>query len=547
MELRDQFYREFLRELSAVDDYLGQRAGERGSAHGPIDAADPDVRRLLEAMSFFAARTRQLTVERFDQSVHRLARGHLDELLVPQPMRCLMQATPNARLVEPTYLPRGADVRVTSADNAVGRFTTMHGLMLWPISVVSANLGLRAGSGYRLLIELKAQVPLRTLDAPLRFHIDYLRDYPLSSLFGFALRKHVERAFVSYDEAPGREDAGASCELTFGAPAPLAAEAHAHPISDIRTFFHFPQLENFFEVTLAGDGRPWRRAWIGFDLDDGWPTDITVNRDVFHLFVVPIENLRRDSAEPILYDGTQSQIPLRAPATHPDDELRSVAAVYEEDPGGLQPIPPAHLAIGSEAYEVETFGSTPETAEHYLKLQLPGAFENPRKVVVDAAWHQPWFERHAVGQLGVSLQTRRIEGVRWGLRGAMMSPTVSELWGQPFAQLELLSLKSKPVLTRNELIYLMRVLGAADHAAFRGIDDLIAEVRVSEEPTEGAGATIGYVYELSLKSFDEGRRAAVFHYLSRMWALLESWSPTPARLQVSSDVSAREPLLMRKP
>ncbi|WP_428261497.1 type VI secretion system baseplate subunit TssF [Haliangium sp.] len=535
----NDFYREFLHELESVDAFLVERDDERAQ----IEPADPDVRRLMEAISFFATRSRQMTVEQFHGAVHRLVRGHLDELLVPQPSRGLIQAVPNDRLVEPAYLPQGSEVRVVAPDDAVGLYTTMHGLLLLPLAIEQAALGLRPGGGFRLRIGLSARLPLGPVPEPIRVHVSYLNDLAASLRFGFCLQQHLERASVNYGDTPEPTAEGAPCELRFGAPAPHDSEAQPHPLGEIRRFFHFPASELFFDVRLPAPERPWRRAWIDLDLDQDWPTEMVVNRDVFRLFVVPIENLRRGAAEPLTCDGTRSRYPIRAPATHADDVLCAVRGVYEETATGARPIPPAHLATGAASYEVETVGTDPATAEHQVLLRLPGSFEAPRQITVDGSWYQPWFDSHAVGPLRVGLQTRHIEGVRWQVKGTLTAHRPSPLWGRPFEQLELLSLKSKPVLTRNELMRLLDLLGAGQSSLFRGMDELIRAVRVREEVSEGAGQGLHYMYEVSVGRFDDRRRAVVFQFLSQLWRLVESWTPAPARMRVGSDDGARDLLI----
>src|ERR1700758_2355761 len=109
------FYDEFLAELKAVDDFLAVRAGDSSS----IAREDPDVRRLMESIAFFSARTRQAASDQLRHSVLSLVRGHLDDFLSPQPARGLVQAVP-AGLVTDTALPAGTVLRLTTADGDLG-------------------------------------------------------------------------------------------------------------------------------------------------------------------------------------------------------------------------------------------------------------------------------------------------------------------------------------------------------------------------------------------------------------------------------------------
>ena len=67
-------------------------------------------------------------------------------------------------------------------------------------------------------------------------------------------------------------------------------------------------------IAFAED--PWRQAWIAVDLDPEWPTDLVVNEEMFQLFVIPVENVRRDLAETIVCDGAQDSYEARCRQCH---------------------------------------------------------------------------------------------------------------------------------------------------------------------------------------------------------------------------------------
>src|SRR5260370_1374563 len=90
------FYEAFLTELKAVDDFLAYRTGDAGH----VQREDPDVRRLMESIAFFSARTRQAATDQLRRSVLQHARGHLDDFLYPQPARGLVQAMPAGLLTD---------------------------------------------------------------------------------------------------------------------------------------------------------------------------------------------------------------------------------------------------------------------------------------------------------------------------------------------------------------------------------------------------------------------------------------------------------------
>ncbi|RDJ93300.1 hypothetical protein B4Q13_22820, partial [Lacticaseibacillus rhamnosus] len=106
-------------------------------------------------------------------------------------------------------------------------------------------------------------------------------------------------------------------------------------------------------VALPRPPAPWRQAWICFDLDEEWPSELVVNKDVFRLSVIPIENLVRDAAVPIKCDGTRSQFPIAPVRADAGLALHSVIGVFQETPSGREPILPVHLASGDSSYDLE--------------------------------------------------------------------------------------------------------------------------------------------------------------------------------------------------
>ena len=68
MRIDDALYRSFLQEMEGLDAF--RLAYRDRYPEAPLDREDPDVRRLIEAMALFSARTR-LAAERHMSSTHR--------------------------------------------------------------------------------------------------------------------------------------------------------------------------------------------------------------------------------------------------------------------------------------------------------------------------------------------------------------------------------------------------------------------------------------------------------------------------------------------
>lgn len=515
---------DFLTELGALDQFL---AGRRDRDHF-VQPEDPDVRRLLEALAFFSARTHESATAELRGGIQRLAHGLLDEFIHPQPTRALLCAQPGARLTEPALLPRGSRVRIETIDGEVGQFSTMRDLTIRPLELDRAELQQRSGSGYRVLLRLHSRMPSGHIGERLSLHIDQLGDYELSRQLFERLREHLVRVAVVYGDPPAASEPGKTC--TFELAGPLVAEdvggEGGGVVARIREFFHFPRKQLLLDIDLARPDRAWRQAWLCLDLDD-WPAGVVVNRDMFRLFVVPIENTFIELAEPIKCDGTRSSYPLRPWRLEGEVGFHSLVDVQQELASGLDPILPGHLATGAESYELDYRG---ELVEPRLLLRLPAAFSQPRNVLVRARWHQPGFAAQALGKLEASLQSRRIEGVGFRVLGGVVPPKLSSLWRESDAMLHVLSRRSKRVLSREDIVLLMTTLGADARSHHADLATEIRHVEVQDQPANVHGGGIQHVYRVILAEIADERRGLLADYLRCAEALVDAWSNNPARI-----------------
>lgn len=538
------FYEDFLVELKAVDDFLAYRTGDATY----VQREDPDVRRLVESIAFFSARTRQAASDQLRRSVLQLARGHLDDFLSPQPARGLVQAMPAGLVTDTAYLPAGTRLRLTTPDGVLGLFSTMVDVTLRPLQIDLAELQLRSAGGFRLVIRIRARREVVDVAEPLTIYLSYLNDYRASLRFQYGLRHHLPEggASVFYDAAPDPSHTGAPCEVSFGsAPRAQAEPGSGSRIEELRTFFHFPAKELCMNVALPRPAAPWRAAWLCLDLDEDWPSELVVNKDVFRLFVVPIENLVRDAALPIKCDGTRSHFSIVPVRTDAGLALHSVTGVFQETASGPEPILPVHLASGDPSYDLDQVDDELDAFDPHLVLRLPAAFTAPRLISVEARWHQPGFDNVAVGKLDVKLQTRHVQGAELRLLGTLTPHRQSALWRDPAAMLQVLSRRASRVLERRDLVSLMTLLGADQDSYHAGIDAELLQVEVHEEPADlRRGGGIRHVYRITIGEIDDDRLGLVADYLRCVETLLDAWSSNPVRLEVHRRISGARQLLM---
>lgn len=529
-------HRGFLSELEALDELLADR--HRGPRY--VEREDPDVRRLMEALALFSARTRQAASHALRGAVQRLVHGHLDDFLVPEPIRGMVRAIPGARLTDPVMLPRGTRVRLETHDDHVGMFTTSRDMTIRPLQLDWAERQLRGRDGFRILLRIRSRGLTHELLEPLSLNISHLSDYPASLRLFTRLRRHLQRITVAYDTVPTPDEQGMACEHWLGgrdiAPPHVDGGSRMQlgsggPVADIRRFFHHPASALFLDIALPRAERPWRQAWLCLDLDGKWPEDQVINQAMFRLFVVPIENLFAEPAEPIKADGTRTTFPIRSWQPELRASFHSVLDVSQQTPQGEDVILPAALACGRESYDLDRDG---EDGSPTLWLRLPDAFARPRVVSVRARWHQPWFADVAVGKLHATLQTRHVEGVELQLQGDLRPHEDSGLWGEASAMLQVMSRRAKRILSLQDITKLMATLGANDRGYHGKVAADILHVEAQEEPADPrrGGGGVAYFYKVTVAEVDEDRQALLVDYVARLSELVDAWSTSPARAEV---------------
>ncbi len=519
METNEPLYKAFLEELQSLESFrMGYVAETPGAALQPDD---PDVRRMIEALAFFAARSRQASLTTLVEQRRRLFRQFLPHLLDPLPAMGMLQAQPTGQMVEAVELPSGTEVALRDPQERVAIFRTTRGLRLLPLSLGRSSTVLLPDGRLRFLLPLSTSHPRNDELGRLSLHVNYLNDFNGSLRLLQALERHVDRVSVSFDGRADEHTHGAECRLDFAAPADGDT---THPLAQERLYFHFPRAELFFDVTLPPPPRNWQHFTIMIDVKPDWPRGLRLASEVLQLFATPIVNLTRAPAQPIVHDGTQERRPLRHPSAAGGYELHSVRGVYRRAGQSTVPLRPATIAGGAGSYELESapLGSRPSSA---LLLHLPESFEVPTLVTVDAEWLQPWFSS-AIGQrLQIAPHRRAVPGVRWDVSGDLVGHRQAELGGSVDDFTHILVLQHRRRLQRDELDALLQVLGSVWNGPFAPLRELISDVRVHEVPLahghRGEGGKL--VYELALAPHELGLMSLVDRFVRHLQRILSVW------------------------
>ncbi len=514
----------FLEELSALDAFAARRESEGALSLG---TDDPDVRRILEAQAFFSARTRAAAANATASAVRRIAAGTLDELLTVSPASMMVEGVIGEERVESTLLPRGTLLRAATAEGKVGLFSMMRPLSIVPIDVTGARI---VEQNRRLFarIRLRARRSWKNA-ASLSFYVRRLDDYRASLALHDALERNLVRAYA----VVGTDGPEINCRVSFGAPRASTLEDgdDRGSLGRIRSFFHLPEQELFMNLDVPPTRAAWDTLDVYIELDEGFPTSLSITNDTFRLHVVPVENAWVDFAEPILWDGTRTTAPVRSPFPLLEGvEASGVRGVYKAADKGLVPMLPAALARGGDTYEIEE-----EDGETRLRLSIDNAFEKPCKVLAEARFSQPVLWSASPGRLTLGLQTRHLPGVSFRLVGTMRAPAASPLAEDPARCLDVLSLRMRPSLARRDLAGMLEILGASGDGAYRGFASLVDELesREAPDPARRAGG-IRRVYRLAVRQRSPEEAPLVRRLSAQIASLLDTWTEEPVDVEITT-------------
>jgi len=208
---QDLLEKAFLAELEALEKFRISYTGMYPST--PLTREDPDIRRLIEALAMFTARTRLAAERGIDQSMLRIFRQHFPYLLDPTPAMVMLSAKPTARYVDATELPAGTEVFLIEragkpADQRVFRMRTLAKLRLLPIEIESLDIQRTRARTYRLFIHFTAAFRRNDEIGELNLYVNHLDDLVSSISVLYALKEHLRSARST--TGPPRARAGSS-------------------------------------------------------------------------------------------------------------------------------------------------------------------------------------------------------------------------------------------------------------------------------------------------------------------------------------------------
>ncbi len=546
MKSDDNIYKVFVEHMHDLENFRMSYAALHPST--PLDRDDPDVKRLTEAMAYFAARTHLAGMRNIVDLRRRIFQQFFPYLLAPIPAMGMIRAKLTGQFSEPVLLPQGSEIAVSSQTKGTAMFRTLFDMRILPISLTEMKMLLLPNKGFRVLLSLSASYSRNDDIGQLRFHINHLDDFQASLRVLHTLKKHLRRASVVFDENVTEETRGSPCEVSFGAPQDVEDDKRPHPLQKERSFFHFPHQELFLTVHIRSQPRNWSQFTICFDLDSKWPRSLMLNEDVFQLFAVPIVNLNRAMAQPVLYDGTRERYSIRHPEPEYNFDLNSVVGVYRIEDNSMVPVRAGILSGGSGSYEIEESRDQGGNRRNWLTLHFPEAFQQPITVAIDALWLQPWFSEALRERLQPDTFSRNIVGVEWELLGDIVPHAVNTFQAEMEGFLHLLTLKSRSALNMDDLLGMLQTLGSVHQGHFQRACDLLIDVRVEEAPLNknGIPGMLKLVYYLRFKDIDPVNVPLVETFVAHVNQILDTWiSEATVEVQIEISEATDQPIVAK--
>lgn len=519
-------FERYLQEVQSLEAFRLRYLSRHQEA--PLDREDPHVQRLIEALAFFNASARHTLHTQNLGMTRRIFQQYFSYLLDALPAMGMLRAEVTGRFVETAHVPAGTAVEVTAGET-VGGFATTRPLRILPIRLTQVERIPRIVRGHRLLLRFRSSYERNDEPGELALYLNHLNDFYSSLVLQEALREHITGCSVAYGENVTSQTEGQACAFDFGAPGRArgeAADRFQHPLERIRSFFHVPEQEFFLNVKVPPPPHMWDRFTIIFDLSEGWPKTLAIDEDSFALNVTPIINIKRANAEPIMCDGTRTRFPIIYPDAAEDYELHSVRGIYTITENGYRPIKPGILPGGGNSYEVELRDEGERSRCSWLALRLPDSFERPCEVAVDACWHQPWLSENLDERLEVSLYDRALVGLDWQLVGKVAPTRDNAIKDSVETLLELLSIRMKTRLSREELALILRALSSIEASPFSEVPRLIDKVEIDKLPGDSdSDASLKLRYRFELIEFEDRLLPLVKAFFVYAHQLLNVWIP----------------------
>ena len=521
MSVDNTQYRAFLEELNDLAEFRLNYSLDNPSSG--LEGDDPDVKRIIEALAFFGARTQIASLRSLDSSSKRLYQQFFSYLLTPLAAMAMAEAQPTGHLTEVLDIPVGTELSLQPDRGGRVMFCTTRALRILPMSLASVKQDLGSEKASRLLLTFQANYPLNEQPETVSLYVNYLNDLISSLKVWNFLKSSLSSAKVQFGDYDP-DVAGANCDFNLGIPeVDMATDEWHHPLESERYYFHFPQQELYLDLKLPNAPRNWRQFTVILDFDKPWPRALRLNRNVFHLFTVPVVNNQRIQAQPITCDGSQERYAIRHPEPQFGYMLQKVLGVYEASDQGMLPLRPGILAGGNGSYEIEQ-GAMQEGGGYlyWLIPHYPAAFEQSRILLIDALWQQPWYDQILQNPYSIHAFRRQMQGIQWDLLDDAIAHTENNQLDNISRYIHLLTLMHHTCLDGQNVSDILLALGSVSSGHFQKIYNSLLKVRLEEEPYGDSNKT-RQIYHLQFKPLLDDSTELIEPFVRHVGRVLDLW------------------------
>ena len=545
----DVLFDAFLKQLQELDKFRITHIGRYRDSI--LDRDDPDIRRLIEAMAMFTARTHLMGERSIRRSHTRLFQQHFSYLLDPTPPMSLVQASVTPRFVDPKEVPVGTTVELEGRapgagrgsddeDNDVLSCKTLSSLTLMPIYLDSVETYRQKDHSHELLLRFRADFARLEPLQPLHLHLNCYNDFRSSATVHFQLREHLESARIDFAAPDGQSEAQTvKCEVNFD-PNPVAEEEALlnRPLERSRSFFSFPQQKLFFSITPEKTPNKWTEFSVVLTLSPRWPAELKLSSDMFHLNVIPVANMTRDFSNPVICDGTRERYRLRSKTNDNDQEIMTIEGVYRTSANELHPLMPGVIEEDANCYELE-HEEVETKRQSWLYLELENALEEPQTVAVDAWWYSRKTDDAELLEWSAALFDRHMDGVEWQ-KCFPIVPAMKNTFAENMNTLmHLLSIKHKKILDLEDLRQILTVLGVESRGFLAKPFRAIHTLDVEPLPYSLSSAGMKYAYTLRLGAFEPEDLPLAYLLGAEILEILRVWNSEEV-IELVMDIPALE-------
>jgi type VI secretion system protein ImpG len=538
----------YLDELVRVDEYLAEARGRRDAP----SSADPEVRRLLEAVAYLSAQTQQATYRATVDALSSLVAQRLDFAVRPLPARGLVAAAHQGQRSS-LLMPQGTPLQLLLRDGRKVRVSTEVSAIVAPITVREARIEPTA-TGSLLLLRVEVAPSLRELGW-LCFHVDVLGDFARSLGVFRAIRAACRGARLFRNGAsPVAQRGSLPLEVSFGARAACEADLDAgafdadqvlSPLEELRAHFQFPERDLFVnlrapaseadDAVMQAGATHWLGLLLAPDASIG-----PVSPACFRPNVLPVQNLIRAPAEPIVDAGLQSRYPLLAPpeiaGLTPDGfghafQLQSVSRVVATSPKGERTLFPSSLGDPERSYRLprdERAGGE----QHFLQLGVAGTLQAPRVVRVEASWTQPGLDLSALGKVSVRPWHLASEGISWKLLPPSAPFVPSPVEGSSEQLVELLAFSNRQQLDARETTSVLGLLCRGSSYPWAQLISAFGAMSFASVLSNDGRSTLRRQISLELKATPEELAPLLDDLLECLSTVLGAWGQEPVDVKV---------------